>query len=133
ADAGNDQLIGGVGLDILIGGFGNDRLLGGPDDDILVGGRTTFDHNDIALQMILSEWTSGLPFDQRVNDLRFGTGNFLDGSGVILAQGINVFNAGHDNLNGGSAQNLLTPAPRKEHSLASRPRRLLAAFSCAVS
>jgi len=105
-DAGNDQLIGGAGLDLLIGGMGNDRLTGGPADDILVGGTTLFDHNDDALKMLLNEWTSGRPFDTRVNNLRFGTGDFLDGSGVLLARGATVFNSGHDTLNGGSGQNL---------------------------
>ena len=46
------------------------------------------------------------PVSQRVNNLRFGAGDFLDGSGVILARGLTVFNSGHDNLNGGSGQNL---------------------------
>jgi len=108
-DSGNDLLIGGDGLDILIGGAGNDQLFGGPDDDILIGGTTPFDHNEIALKMLLSEWTSGLPFDQRVIDLQFGTGNFLNGSGVLLARGVTVFNSGHDTLNGGLGQNLLFP------------------------
>jgi len=112
-DAGNDQLIGGAGLDMLIGGAGNDRLVGGPDDDILVGGTTSFDHNDDALKMLLNEWTSGRPFDTRVNNLRFGTGDFLDGSGVLLARGATAFNSGHDTLNGGSGQNLLFPSKNK--------------------
>jgi Ca2+-binding RTX toxin-like protein len=109
-DAGNDQLIGGAGLDILIGGAGNDHLLGGPSDDILIGGTTTFDHNDTALQMLLSEWTSGHAFDQRAINLQLGIGDFLDGSGVLLARGATVFNSGHDNLNGGSGQNLIFAA-----------------------
>ena len=113
-EAGNDHLIGGAGLDMLIGGAGNDHLVGGPDDDILIGGTTPFDHNDDALKMLLSEWTSGRPFDQRVNNLRFGTGDFLDGSGVILARGTTVFNSGQDNLDGGSGQNLIFAAPRKK-------------------
>lgn len=116
-NAGNDQLIGGAGLDMLIGGAGNDRLVGGADDDILIGGTTPFDHsfnqNDTALQMLLNEWTSGRPFDERVNNLRFGTGDFLDGSGVLLAQGATVFNSGHDNLNGGSGQNLIFPSKNR--------------------
>jgi hypothetical protein len=84
--------------------MGNDRLTGGPADDILVGGTTLFDHNDDALKMLLNEWTSGRPFDTRVNNLRFGNGDFLDGSGVLLARGATVFNSGHDTLNGGSGQ-----------------------------
>jgi len=109
-DAGNDLLIGGAGLDMLIGGAGNDRLFGGPDDDILVGGTTLFDRNDVALNMLLNEWTSGRPFDQRVFNLRFGIGDFLDGSGMLLAQGTTAFHSGHDNLNGGTGQNLVFPS-----------------------
>ncbi len=112
-NAGNDLLIGGAGLDMLIGGAGNDRLFGGPDDDILVGGTTLFDHNDDALKALLNEWTSGRPFDTRVNNLQFGIGDFLDGSGVLLARGASVFNSGHDNLNGGSGDNLLFPSKNK--------------------
>lgn len=113
-DAGNDVLTGGAGLDMLIGGAGNDRLLGGPDDDILIGGTTLFDHNDVALQMLLSEWTSGRPFDLRVTNLRFGIGDYLDGSGVLLARGATVFNSGQDNLDGGTGQNLIFAAPAKK-------------------
>jgi Ca2+-binding RTX toxin-like protein len=113
-DASDDRLIGGMGLDMLIGGAGNDRLLGGADDDILIGGTTPFDHNDTALKMLLSEWTSGRPFDERVNNLRCGTGDFLDGSGVILVWGATVFNAGHDSLNGGTGQNFILAIPRKK-------------------
>jgi Ca2+-binding RTX toxin-like protein len=109
-DAGNDVLIGDAGLDMLIGGAGNDHLFGGADDDILIGGTTLFGQNDVALQMLLNEWTSGRPFDTRVNNLRFGIGDFLDGSGVLLARGATVFNSGHDTLNGGSGENLLFPS-----------------------
>ena len=64
--------------------------------------------------MLLSEWTSGRPFDQRVNNLRFGTGDFLDGSGVTLAGGTIAFNSSHDSLNGSTGQNLSFAGPRKK-------------------
>jgi Ca2+-binding RTX toxin-like protein len=111
-DAGNDVLIGGAGLDILIGGQGNDKLYGGADDDILIGGTTLYDHNDVALTMLLNEWTSGLPYAVRVTDLQFGTGDFLDGSGVLLLRGATVFNSGNDSLDGGLGQNLLFPSKK---------------------
>lgn len=120
-DAGNDQLLGGAGLDMLIGGAGNDHLVGGPGDDILIGGTTPFDQNDVALKMLLSEWTSGRPFDERVMNLRLGTGDFLDGSGVLLARGTTVFNSGHDNLNGGTGQNLIFAATKKHSAVVSQP------------
>jgi len=106
-DAGNDHLIGGAGLDMLIGGAGNDHLVGGADDDVLIGGTTLFDQNDAALQTLLSEWTSGRTFDERMNNLQHGTGTLLQGTGHMLAQGTTVFNSGHDNLDGGSGQNLI--------------------------
>ncbi len=112
-DAGNDVLIGGAGLDILIGGQGNDKLYGGADDDILIGGTTLYDHNDIALTMLLNEWTSGQPFSVRVNNLQFGTGDYLDGSGVSLSRGATVFISGNDILDGGLGQNLIFPSKKK--------------------
>jgi Ca2+-binding RTX toxin-like protein len=42
---GNDQLLGGVGLDTLYGGPGNDNLSGGGSADLLVGG-SGHDHID---------------------------------------------------------------------------------------
>ncbi|HMC12232.1 MAG TPA: hypothetical protein VKH44_13115, partial [Pirellulaceae bacterium] len=106
-DAGNDDLIGDGGRDLLIGGAGNDHLVGGADDDILIGGMTSFDQNDAALQTLMDEWTSTRSFDERASNLRLGTGDVLQGTGLTLARGTTVFDLGHDKLTGGSGQNLL--------------------------
>jgi Ca2+-binding RTX toxin-like protein len=111
-DAGNDHLIGGAGRDLLIGGAGNDNLDGGADDDILIGGKTSFDQNDAALRSLLSEWTSTRTFDERVNNLTLGTGDILQGTGLMLVRGTTVFDSGHDHLAGGSGQNLLFSAAK---------------------
>ena len=67
--AGNDVLIGGRQRDLLIGGDGRDLLLGGFGDDILIGGSTAFDHNQTALELIFSEWTSDRTYTDRFNNL----------------------------------------------------------------
>src|SRR5262245_33320214 len=107
---GNDGLAGGDGRDMLIGGRGNDHLNGGADDDILIGGTTSFDANDLALQTLLSEWTSSRNFADRTANLSQGTGDILQGTGFMLVPGTTVFNAGHDKLTGGPGENLLVRA-----------------------
>jgi hypothetical protein len=46
----------------------------------------------------------------RVANLQFGTGDFLDGSGVLLLRGATVYISGNDSLDGGLGQNLLFPS-----------------------
>jgi hypothetical protein len=53
-----DAITGGNTRSILIGGQGNDVVTGGTADDIVIGGYTDYDHNEAALQAILSEWLS---------------------------------------------------------------------------
>ena len=72
--AGIDRLVGGMGRDLLIGGLGGDQLLGSENEDILVGGTTDYDDNDVALNEILSEWTSGRSLATRIANLRSGVG-----------------------------------------------------------
>jgi hypothetical protein len=67
---GDDILIGGQGRDLLIGGMGNDLILGGKGDDIVIAGKTAYDHNDLALRSILSEWASGDSFGTRVSNIQ---------------------------------------------------------------
>lgn len=55
---GIDQLYGFGGSDLLIGGTGRDTLYGAGDQDIFIAGTTLWDENAIALQSILSYWTS---------------------------------------------------------------------------
>jgi hypothetical protein len=98
--AGNDTLIGGVGNNILVGGDGNDKvvallgrniliggngadkLYGNAKDDILIAGSTSHDEDDVALQAILDEWTSGDTYEDRVNFIRTGVGG-ANGSAVF--------------------------------------------------
>jgi Ca2+-binding RTX toxin-like protein len=106
---GNDNVSGGDGRDLLIGGLGNDHLNGNADDDILIGGTTSFDENNLALETLLSEWTSTRSFAERVANLSEGTGDILDGTDLALV-GTTIQSAGHDKLTGGSGENLLFPA-----------------------
>ncbi|MCR9292459.1 MAG: hypothetical protein NXI32_07060 [bacterium] len=66
---GSDTIQGGTGRDILIGGLGRDSLIGGDGDDLLIGGATVFDRNDMALRAIMSEWSSGRSYAERVGNL----------------------------------------------------------------
>jgi hypothetical protein len=73
--AGNDTIRGGSGRSILIGGLGNDTIIGGSADDILIGGRTTFDHNYLVLNSMLTEWQrTDKGFAARASDLYHGGG-----------------------------------------------------------
>jgi Ca2+-binding RTX toxin-like protein len=65
---------GGLGRDVVIGGDGSDLLLGDFDDDIMIAGTTAFDANEVALGLIMAEWTSSRSFQQRVANLE-GTGS----------------------------------------------------------
>jgi Ca2+-binding RTX toxin-like protein len=67
--AGADILQGSAGRDLLIGGAGPDNLLGGSEDDILVGGTTAHDASVTALTAIMSEWTNGLAYQDRIDHL----------------------------------------------------------------
>jgi len=62
---GADLLQGQDGRDLLIGGDGADRIIGMADDDILVAGYSSYDNDAVALNAILSEWTSGRSYGQR--------------------------------------------------------------------
>ncbi len=103
---GNDKLDGGKGVDLLIGGTGVDDLTGGKGEDLLIAGATAFDDHVAHLKLIMAEWSasSTRTFDQRVSNLRDGTGPVLAGTGVKLrASGAErtVFNDGaKDKLKG---------------------------------
>jgi hypothetical protein len=134
-EAGDDDLRGGRGSDVLVGGEDNDKLRGGSDggsdaefdgrdiliggrgeddlqadkgDDLLIGGFTAFDGQVHALELIAREWTSASDDGSRVGNLRAGTGQFLDGSGIGLkasGPGKSVFDDDvQDSLNGGSGR-----------------------------
>ena len=110
---GDDKLRGGSdgdsddgieGRDILIGGRGEDDLKGGKGEDLLIGGFTAFDSQESALQLIAREWTSAHNYELRIENLRAGAGEFLNGSSVSLAaagSGQSVFDDGEkDKLKG---------------------------------
>jgi hypothetical protein len=71
---GDDILVGGQGRDILIGGFGADRLVGNQDEDMLIAGTTAHEGNAVALDAILTEWTSASSYADRVSHLSTGVG-----------------------------------------------------------
>src|SRR5207244_13063860 len=80
--AGDDILIGGQGRDLLVGGTGSDLIIAGTGDDIVIAGKTVYDHNDLALRSILSEWASADSFAVRVSNLQGLTHSGLDLNGA---------------------------------------------------
>jgi hypothetical protein len=102
----NDILIGGSGRDILVGGMGSDVLVGGSGDDILISGTTLYDHNDLALRSIQTEWTSNDSYSTRVSNILGTAGNgqhlngtyFLNGSTVQDDQSVDFLfdGSGHN-------------------------------------
>ena len=102
--AGDDQLGGGGGRDLLVGGAGADSLDGGQGDDILIAGTTDHDANDSALLDIMREWTSNHSLQQRVNNLKNGTGGGSGGprNGTTFLNALTVHDdAAVDQLTGG--------------------------------
>jgi len=86
AGSGNDILIGDAGHDTLTdSGSGHNILIGaggdtltGNGNDIMVSGTTSFDSqtsaNIAALDAILAEWTSNLPYARRIAAIKSGLG-----------------------------------------------------------
>jgi Ca2+-binding RTX toxin-like protein len=79
--SGDDILVGGSGRDLLIGGTGNDLILGGSGQDIIIAGKTVYDHNDLALRSLLSEWVSADSFAVRMSDIQGQTQTGADRNG----------------------------------------------------
>jgi Ca2+-binding RTX toxin-like protein len=71
-EGGRDEISGGSGRDILIGGGGQDSLTGGDGDDILVAGTRLLSVNE--LNLVAAEWASANDYDQRVANIRNGSG-----------------------------------------------------------
>jgi Ca2+-binding RTX toxin-like protein len=67
--AGTDILSGGSGRDLMIGGMGSDLMIAGKGDDIMIAGTTIYNHNDLALRSILTEWTSADNYATRVSNI----------------------------------------------------------------
>ncbi|HMC09892.1 MAG TPA: calcium-binding protein, partial [Pirellulaceae bacterium] len=98
---GNDVLVARYGRNILIGGTGKDTLYGNAADDILVAGSTAHDEDDAALQAVLTEWTSGNSYEDRVDNIRNGTG----ANGAFVLDDTTVFDDGvKDTLFGSAAR-----------------------------
>lgn len=96
---GRDLLLGGNGQDLLIGGRGRDLLHGGQDEDLLIGSFTDFDDDVEALAGIMSEWTSGGTYEERVNHLR--TGIDVNGETITLDESTVHNDGARDILSGG--------------------------------
>jgi Ca2+-binding RTX toxin-like protein len=95
-DAGNNMLIGGDGADGLFGGDGADLLIGGSGadaniegglgEDILIGGTTNYDNDNLALAMVMREWTrTDLGYEDRINHLLGATPGGLNGAFALNA------------------------------------------------
>jgi Ca2+-binding RTX toxin-like protein len=69
---GDDVLYGGAGLDVIIGGIGADGIYGEVNDDILIAPSTVHDADSAALNQIMSIWTNGDLFSDRVATLKAG-------------------------------------------------------------
>jgi Ca2+-binding RTX toxin-like protein len=90
-DDGNDTLVARPGRNLLIGGRGADLITGNNQGDILVAGSTAHDENDVALQAILAEWTSGNSYSTRVSNIRIGggaNGAFVLDDTTVLDDGV---------------------------------------------
>lgn len=96
---GNDKLFGGAGNDLLIGGNGNDQLYGDAGDDVLISGTTANDEDAEALAAIVSELGARRSVNNRINNLRFGSGNNGD---VTLDDASVVDDGSNDTLYGGA-------------------------------
>jgi len=79
--AGDDTLVGGLGRNVLIGGQGADSLVGQAGEDVLVAGGTMYDQNLVALDAVMAEWRTNVPYADRVNHLRYGGG--LNGASLL--------------------------------------------------
>lgn len=107
-DAGVDVLSGGDGRDILIGGADSDVIAAGDGEDILVAGTTSYDNNSTALSAIQAEWNSSRNYNQRVANIRNGSGTAtrLNGS-YFLSADTTVFDDGSvDVMLGGNGKDL---------------------------
>lgn len=100
---GNDVLKGIGGLNILIGGTGADVLQGGTGEDLLMSGSTVYDSDPVLLQYLLAEWTSGSPYQTRVDHL-LGTSAGGANLGITLNSTTAHTDVSGDYLTGGSGR-----------------------------
>ena len=100
---GDDRIDGDRGSDILIGGAGADRIDGGRDHDLLIAGWTVYDHDSSALGRIIDEWTNDLEFNEKIDNLRSGSGPHLVDEQLVV--GLTVFDDNSkDRLDGDQAR-----------------------------
>jgi hypothetical protein len=87
---GHDVLVGRGHRDLLIGGSGRDVLIAQGGQDLLIGDSTVFDHNEAALNAIMSEWSSSRPRNERIANLEGkGHGARLNGDVFLTWRGLN--------------------------------------------
>ena len=58
----------GQGGDLLIGGTGSDLITTDSGQGLKIAGMAAYDHNDLALRSLLSEWASDDDYALRVSD-----------------------------------------------------------------
>lgn len=79
------------------------QAIGGNASDLLIAGTTSYDHDDSALQIILTQWTSLRSYAERITNLRDRLGPVLGATGIKLKKGETVIeDADADELLGGS-------------------------------
>ncbi len=100
---GNDTLNGGGGKNILIGGNGVDLLTGGSSEDLLLGAWYSLENSTTALAALLSEWTSGSVYADRVAHLLGTLAGGANGSFTLTSTTVKEDNA-KDTLTGGSGK-----------------------------
>lgn len=89
---GRDVIGGGNGRDVLTGDEGRDSLMGGDDEDLLIAGTNSLSVNDMIL--VAAEWTSNNDYDQRVANIRDGSGRNNDrsnGDSFLIGRNRNRF------------------------------------------
>lgn len=96
---GRDLLVGGNGRDILTGGENRDTLMGGDGDDILIAGTEFLGVNDFT--EVAAEWNSDNDYDQRVANIRNGSGregSRLNGDQFLIGRNRNSFSTVFNDL-----------------------------------
>jgi Ca2+-binding RTX toxin-like protein len=95
---GDDTLLGGAAGDLLVGGEHADSLEGQAGDDLVVSGSIAMTSQ--AMQSVFKEWTADRSYEERVANLRDGSGSEqrLNGKVYLVATGDEQTVFGDDNL-----------------------------------
>ena len=67
---------------------------------MLIGGSTTIDNDQVQLDSIIDEWRSTNTYEQRVNNLRDGSGTSDGANGSVFLSDVVVDDAQTDELRG---------------------------------